>query len=328
MNTQLIRSEIASLETIQNVQLSTTDKRLTLNEVGVLWSGLSETTQKRYMYAKKDYVESGFKFPASRNDLIDWIDMMVARDNGINTIKTNLNAIRFFHNCLDMECPINHDVISAKLAGVVKLQHREIRQAHALSLQEVERMVKTCDERGRDGKVKEKGTRDRVLILTGYFGAFRRSELLGIDMADITFSNEGMTINIPVAKTGINQKVSLPCRADDLCPCRAVQELMSILRRDMITEGKLFRSINRWEKWGDSFSDTGMVNMLKTRAEACDIDPTLISGHSLRRGIATELLNSGKDSLKVARHGRWSRVDTVARYYSPHPFKDNVLNGL
>ena len=321
MNTQLIRSEIASLETIQNVQLSTTDTKLTLNEIGVLWSGLSENTRRSYTYAKKDYLESGFKFPANRNDLLDWIDVMVARGNGINTIKLNLNAIRFFHNCLGMECPINHDVITAKLNGVVKLQHRELRQAHALSIQEVERMVKTCD-------AKEKGTRDRALILAGYFGAMRRSELLGIDMVDITISNEGMTINIPVSKTGINQKVSLPCRADDLCPCRAVQELMSILRQDMITEGKLFRSISQWGKWGDSLGETALVKMMKTRAKECDIDPTLISGHSLRRGIATELLNSGKDSLKVARHGRWSRVDTVARYYSPHPFKDNVLNGL
>jgi integrase len=303
------------------MQTELNDAKMTDAEASVIWMELSENTRRNYECAYKHFIECGFKMPANRNDLLEWIRIMASSGNCVNTIKLNLNGIKFIHGLNGYDCNINHMLIRAELIKTGRTQGRELRQAYALSLGEVRRIVDTCD-------TTKKGTRDKVLILTGYFGAFRRAELLSIDMTDITFSNEGMTINIPVSKTGINQKVSIPCRGDNLCPCRGVRDLMEVLQLDGIIEGRLFRTINRWGKWGDSYSDTGMVNMLKQRAGDCGMDPTLISGHSLRRGITTELINNGVSSFKVARHGRWAGVNGVACYYSPDPFKDNALNEL
>ena len=79
---------------------------------------------------------------------------------------------------------------------------------------------------------------------------------------------------------------------------------------------------------GDSLSAVALVQTLKTLATSAGLDSELISGHSLRSGCATALFAQGADSIKIMKHGRWSNPTTVATYYRPNGFADNVLHSL
>lgn len=314
MNTQLIPRNLNEIADISNT-------RYNESEMLTIWEALSDNTRKLYERARLIYTGQGFRFPCNRQEILDFIDGIVGQDGqavSVTTIEHYLKGLSFFNRLLGGGNVVD-EVVRAKLDTLQRLQHRERRQAHALSLDELDQVLSKIDLGSR------KGVRDRALLLTGFYGCMRRSEVIGIDMADLNFSIDGLTINIPVAKTGVNQKVRLPSN----CPAvHAIQELITLLKDDGITTGKLFRNITKWQKWGDSLSAVALVQTLKTLATSAGLDSELISGHSLRSGCATALFAQGADSIKIMKHGRWTNPTTVATYYRPNGFADNVLHSL
>src|SRR5580692_3296453 len=93
------------------------------------------------------------------------------------------------------------------------------------------------------------GLRDRALILLGFAGAFRRSELVALDAADCASGKDGLTITLRRSKTdqqGAGRKVGIPYGANpDTCPVRTVQAWMESAA---VSSGPLFRSISRHGK--------------------------------------------------------------------------------
>ena len=90
------------------------------------------------------------------------------------------------------------------------------------------------------------GLRDRALILLGFAGAFRRSEVVGLDVADLDFGKDGLTVNLRRSKTdqtGEGRKIGIPYGSNpDTCPVRVLQ---SWLEAAGLAEGPVFRSMNR-----------------------------------------------------------------------------------
>lgn len=314
MNTQLIPRNLNEISAISNTHYNE-------SEMLTIWQALSDNTRKLYERARVLYTGNGFRFPCNRQEILDFIDGLSGHDNqavAVATIEHYLKGLSFFNRLVGGGNVID-DVVRAKLDTLQRLQHREKRQAHALTLGELDQVLSMIDMGSR------RGVRDRALILTGFYGCMRRSEVIGIDMADLTFSTDGLTINIPVSKTGINQKVRLPSSCPAVC---AIKDLITLLNDDGIESGRLFRSVSKWQKWGDSLSAVALVATLKELAGKAGIDSELISGHSLRSGCATALFAQGADSVKIMKHGRWTNPTTVATYYRPDGFADNVLNSI
>lgn len=171
--------------------------------------------------------------------------------------------------------------------------------------------------------------RDRALFLLGFAGAFRRSELVALDVADIEEVPEGLRVTIRRGKTdqeGHGSVVAI-IRGEVACPVSALQEW---LQAAGITEGPVFRAIRRGGHIrAERLTDRSVANIVKTHAERVGLDPTLFSGHSLRSGFLTSAAKRGASLFKMMATSRHRSVDTLAGYARDQElFKDHAGAGL
>lgn len=160
------------------------------------------------------------------------------------------------------------------------------------------------------------GIRDRALLLLGFAGAFRRSELVNLDVADVNMTRDGVIITLRRSKTdqeGQGQKIGIPYGSNPAtCPVRALE---AWLEASGITEGPLFRPINRHGQLQDKrLSDKAVALVVKRQAEAAGLDPSKYSGHSLRAGLATAAAAAGASERAIMRQTRHRSVLMVRRY--------------
>jgi integrase len=145
------------------------------------------------------------------------------------------------------------------------------------------------------------GVRDRVLLLIGFTGAFRRSELVALDRAAVQFTREGLVVTIWRSKTdqeGEGRKIGIPYGSNpETCPIRSLQEW---LERSGIAEGPLFRPINRHGKIASTrISGSAVAEVVKKYVEAVGLNPDLFAGHSLRSGLATAAASAGASERSI-----------------------------
>lgn len=160
------------------------------------------------------------------------------------------------------------------------------------------------------------GIRDRALLLLGFAGAFRRSELVNLDVTDVNMTRDGVIVTLRRSKTdqeGQGQKIGIPYGSNPAtCPVRALQ---AWLEASGITEGPLFRSIDRHGNLQPSrLSDKAVALVVKRRAQAVGLDPSKYSGHSLRAGLATAAAAAGASERAIMNQTRHRSVMMVRRY--------------
>ena len=160
------------------------------------------------------------------------------------------------------------------------------------------------------------GIRDRALLLVGFAGAFRRSELVGLDIADLDFNHDGLTVTLRRSKTdqeGEGRKVGLPYGSNpSTCPVRSLQ---AWIEASAIEAGPVFRSVNRHGRLQpDRLSDKAVALVVKRRAEAAGLDPSRYAGHSLRAGLATAAANAGVSERAIMAQTGHRSVQMVRRY--------------
>jgi integrase len=145
---------------------------------------------------------------------------------------------------------------------------------------------------------------DRTLLLFGLAGAFRRSELVALDVEDVS-EDDGLRILLRRSKTdqdGDGQTRGLPYGSNPAtCPVRAWR---AWLAASGIVSGPAFRGVSRHGQLrATRLSDRAIADMVKRRAAAAGLDPQLFSGHSLRAGFATEGYRQGVPEVAIMRHG-------------------------
>jgi integrase len=170
-------------------------------------------------------------------------------------------------------------------------------------------MLATCE----DGPL---GIRDRALLLIGFAGAFRRSELTSLDVADLDFIGNGMTIRLRRSKTdqeGRGETVGIPWGANrETCPVLALQAWLDTAA---ITTGPIFRPIDRHGNIRPQrLSDRAVALIVKRHAEAAGLDAAKYSGHSLRAGLATSAAMGGASERAIMRQTRHRSLPMVRRY--------------
>jgi site-specific recombinase XerD len=214
-----------------------------------------------------------------------------------STLQRRLSSIAQAHQLAGHaahDSPTRHATVRAVWAGIRRAKGTaQAGKAPALTA-DVRAMVATLPDTLL-------GLRDRALLLLGFAGAFRRSELVGLDVGDLEAGRAGLVVTLRRSKTdqeGEGRKLGVPYGAHpDTCPVRAVQEWLDATG---FREGPLFRSVNRHEQVQPGrLSDKAVALVVKRAAAAAGRDPARYAGHSLRAGLATAAAMAGASERSI-----------------------------
>jgi integrase len=174
-----------------------------------------------------------------------------------------------------------------------------------------------------------KGVRDRALLLLGFAGAFRRSELVALDVADLQETDDGFRVLIRRSKTdqdGRGQTIAI-VRGHHACPVKAVKAWLSAAG---ITEGPLFRPVAKGGRLSSHrLTDKSVCDLVKAYADRIGLNATDFGAHSLRAGFLTSAARRGASVFKMRDVSRHKSMDVLQAYVRDADlFKDHAGIGL
>ena len=175
------------------------------------------------------------------------------------------------------------------------------------------------------------GLRDRALLLVGFAGGFRRSELAALTTADVCFTDDGLLVTLRRSKTdqeGSSRKIGIPWgQSPDTCPVRSLKEWLSAAR---IANGHLFRAITRHGKIGSvALNPESVALIVKRVAGRAGYDPRSLGAHSLRAGLATQAAINGATELTIMRQTGHRSLAILRRYIRDGDlWRDNAAASL
>ncbi len=160
------------------------------------------------------------------------------------------------------------------------------------------------------------GVRDRALLLVGYTGGLRRSELAALTVDDLAWVPEGAVLTLRRSKTdqaGQGRKVAIPSGAHaTTCPVAALGRWLEAAG---IISGALFREVDRHGKVGELGLHRDSIGSILKRAVArAGFDPAGFAGHSLRAGFATQAARNRASAFDIMRQTGHRSITTVSRY--------------
>lgn len=239
-----------------------------------------------------------------------------------STLTRRLAAIRYFHKLAGLPSPTDAEAVKATLRGIRRsLGSAKARKAPALA-EHVKAMAASCPDSLR-------GKRDRALVLLGFAGAFRRSELVALDVADIEEVELGLRVLIRRSKTdqeGMGSSIAV-MRGTVACPVRALREWLIAAE---ITAGPLFRPVNKAGKARNArLTSRSVANVIKEMAGKVGLDASAFSGHSLRSGFLTSAASKGASIFKMMDVSRHRSIETLQSYVRDSDiFRDHAGSGL
>jgi integrase len=242
-----------------------------------------------------------------------------------STLGRRLAAIRLMH--VGARFPSPHDAIEVDevLRGIRRTWKRPKTQKAPAVDYEIKRMVDAVEPQTL------RGLRDRALLLLGFAGAFRRSELVAIDAEHITQRDEGLAVLIPHSKTdqeGMGQVVAIPrVEGSPYCPVRAVLDWLIVAN---INAGPVFRRLHRSDTVGRSrLTPQSVALIIKDLAGKIGLDPARYAGHSLRSGFLTSAAKNRASIFKMADQSRHKSLDVLREYVrNEERFEDHAAEGL
>jgi site-specific recombinase XerD len=244
-----------------------------------------------------------------------------ARQLKARTVERRLTAISQAHQFAGLPSPAEDKLVRTVMAGIRRVKGTAQAGKNPLSPELLRKMFE-----GMSGDLR--AVRDRALLLIGFAGAFRRSELVALRGEDIRLNDEGLVVMISRSKTdpeGAGQTVGIPYGSHpESCPVRA---LTIWLDRSGITNGPLFPVIGRWgrEVTAKPICDHQLAKIIKRLAGKAGLDPQVFSGHSLRSGLATSAAEGGASERSIMEQTRHRSLKQVRRYIRRGSlFKDNA----
>jgi site-specific recombinase XerD len=240
------------------------------------------------------------------------------------SIQRRLNAIAEAHKAAGAESPTRHAIVANTIKGIRRtLGTAPVQKAAALT-EDVRAMVAATDE----GLI---GLRDRALILLGFAGAFRRSELVGFDAEDCAFGRDGLTVTLRRSKTdqnGEGRKIGIPYGSNpDTCPVRTIQSWMEV---GAVATGPLFRPVNRHKQVQPGrLCGIDVARVVKKLAQRAGLDAAKYAGHSLRAGHATTAAIAGVSERVIMAQTGHRSAQTLRRYFrDANLFRENSAGKL
>ncbi|MBP2840574.1 site-specific integrase [Pseudomonas sp. PNP] len=284
------------------------------------------STERRYAQAIAHFeTEWGGLLPASSESVVRYLthygDQLTTR-----TLRVNLAALARWHLQLGFNDPTKSYRVRDTLKGIQALHPQPVKQAEALALKELETCIAQLAEELADPLpgVRLRATRDQALILLGFWRAFRSDELSRLRIEHIHLRKaQGLELFLPSSKTDRSNRgrlVKVPA-LKRLCPVAAYQVW---LNESGLTEGALFRSIDRWGHLGQhALNPNSLSRLLRQIFLRSGVDPEGYSAHSLRRGFATWASENQWSNKALMDYVGWRDVQTAARYIEGDaPFGD------
>lgn len=291
----------------------------------------SPNTQRAYRSDWNDFTawcdeQHAARLPADPATVATYAAQLADDGRAVATIARRLSSISQAHKLAGYEAtPVQTELVRRVMKGIRRDKGSRQQQAAAAVVPVLQALLGTLPATGRSS------LRDRALLLVGFAGALRRSELVNLDVADIRFVPEGMALTIQHSKTDQEARgvvKGIPYGQNKAtCPVRA---LRAWLAAASITEGPIFRPIDRHGNVKRLRLSTGAVSRIVKRcANAAGLDAGEFSGHSLRAGFATAAAQAGAPTWAIKKQTGHQSDRVLARYIRDGTlFTDNAAGKL
>jgi len=227
----------------------------------------------------------------------------------VSTLTRRISAISQAHQVAGFDSPTQAPLVRQLMKGIRRALGTSQIGKSPVTVEHLRAITAAFDpERVLD-------TRDRTLLLVGFAGAFRRSELVGLNIEDLEFNDNGLVVHLRRSKTdpeGQGRRVGIPYGSTlATCPVRALKTWLEILQ---VAEGPLFRAVNRHGRIHKTRLTAQSVALVVKRLTTQAGIPGDYAGHSLRAGLATAAAAAGVPERAIMAQTGHRSLATLRRY--------------
>ena len=252
----------------------------------------------------------------------------LSKNSKISTIRRRLVSISMVHKLKGHYLDTKHPIITENLLGIKRVKGSIQIGKKPILISHLKSIINVINEQQNE---EIKKFRDRSIILIGFGGGFRRTELISIDYEDLEFVPEGLKITIRRSKTdqfGEGMIKGLPYFSNEIyCP---VANLKKWLEVSKIKTGPIFTRFSKGSLLTKKrLTDQSVVLLMKKYLNLAGIENKNFAGHSLRAGFATVAAESGADERSIMDMTGHKTTQMVRRYIrEANIFKNNALNKI
>tara|TARA_B100001057_G_scaffold488982_1_gene574372 strand:- start:258 stop:1211 length:954 start_codon:yes stop_codon:yes gene_type:complete len=311
-------------------KLTTDIKALHEETLNNLKSSKAINTLRAYKSDFKDFggfcVKHGFKSMPTDPKIVSLYLTHLSKTSKISTLRRRLVSIGIVHKMKGHYLDTKHPVIIENLMGIKRVKGSMQTGKKPILINHLKQIINVINQENIQEIVK---LRNKTLILVGFGGGFRRTEIVSINYEDIEFVDEGVKITLRRSKTdqfGEGMIKGLPYFSNlDYCP---VTNLKKWIKHAKIKKGPIFRRFTKGSTLtNDRLSDQSVVLIIKKCLRLAGIENNNFSGHSLRSGFATVAAESGADERSIMAMTGHKTSQMVRRYIrEANLFKNNALN--
>jgi len=257
-----------------------------------------------------------------------YLTHLSTKDVKMSTLKRRLVSIGVIHKLKGYYLDTKHPSIIENIMGIKRRKGSVQVGKKPILINSLKQIINVIDKQDKE---KIKKLRDRSIILIGFSGGFRRSEIVSLDYDDLDFVPEGLKINLRRSKTdqfGEGFIKALPYFDNSLyCPVVSLKKWIEISK---ITSGAMFRRFSRGSRLSKNrLTDQTVALLIKEYLKLTGIDSKNYSGHSLRSGFATSAAESGVEERNIIAMTGHKSTEMVRRYIKEaNLFKNNALNKI
>jgi len=260
--------------------------------------------------------KNNFKSLPADPKIVSFYITDLSSNSKVSTLKRRLVSISVVHKLKGYYIDIKHPLIIENLMGIQRKKGVFQKSKNPILINELKEIINIIN---KSKKNESKKARDKALVLIGFSGGFRRSELVNIEFEDLEFTNEGVKIFIKRSKTdqsGEGMIKAIPYfKEKAFCPVVFLKNWLEISK---VNKGFIF-----------NISDKMVAILIKKYLLAAGFDPKKYSGHSLRSGFATTAASFGADEKSIMTMTGHKTTQMVRRYIKEsNLFKNNALNKI
>ena len=301
-------------------ELITDIKSLELETLKNLKNSKSANTLRAYQADYKDFsafcAKNGLSPMPTEPKILSLYLTHLSATSKFSTLKRRIASISVIHKMKGHYLDTKHPLIMENLHGIKRVKGSNQKSKKPILINELKLIINAIDEANQS---ENKKIRDKALILIGFSGGFRRSELVNIEHEDIEFVNEGVKIFIKRSKTdqsGEGMIKAIPYFGNkSFCPVISLKDWINYSETN---SGKIF-----------DISDKSVALIIKKYTSLSGLDPNRYSGHSLRSGFATSTAESGAEERNIMAMTGHKTTQMVRRYIQEaNLFKNNALNKI
>jgi len=295
--------------------LITDVKSLEIETLKNLKNSKATNTLRAYYSDFRDFSsfcsKNGFSSMPTQPKIMSLYITNLSKSSKFSTLKRRIASISVFHKLKGHYLDTKHPIIMENLHGIKRTLGSRQKAKKPILINDLKLIIKAIN--------KEK-IRDKALILTGFAGGFRRSELVNILQEDVEFVNEGMKILIKRSKTDQSGEGTIKAipyfENQEFCPVTALKDYLKS------------KSANDSEKIFN-ISDKSVALIIKKYAKIAGLDSSKYAGHSLRSGFATTAAEFGAEERNIMAMTGHKTTQMVRRYIQEaNLFKNNALNKI